>query len=370
MKYFLIAGEASGDLLGASLMEGILAKDPEAEFQFWGGDLMQAVGGKLLKHYRDSNIMGFVEVLMNIKTIKNNLKLCQEHFTSFAPDVLILIDYPGFNMRMAKAAKLKGIKTCYFIAPKIWAWNEKRGKKLEAYVDLLLLIFPFEINYFKKWKVNAHYVGNPLFTQTQNYQKDPLFRSKNKLSDKPIIALLPGSRKQEVKRMLPNMLELSKHYPNYQFVVAGSPGLTKDFYTPFLIPNSTILFGATREILANSEAAVVCSGTASLETAFMNIPHVCAYAAHPLTYFIADLVVQVKYASLVNLNLNREAVKELIQNNYTQENLQKEFEVILPGGHKREQLFKSYQELFSLFATSDSRHLAANYILQLAKESK
>jgi lipid-A-disaccharide synthase len=366
VKYFLIAGEASGDMLGASLMKGILAKDPNAQFQFWGGDLMAAVGGNLLKHYRQTNIMGFVEVLLNLKTIKGNLTLCEQQFKAFKPDVLILIDYPGFNMRMAQAAKLHGIKTCYFIAPKIWAWNEKRGKKLEAYVDLLLLIFPFEVSYFKKWKVNAQYVGNPMFQDTQKHLADPQFRSKNKLDQKPIIALLPGSRKQEVKRMLPNMISLSLQYPQYQFIIAGSPGLDQEFYEPFLHPNATILFGSTREILAHSEAAIVCSGTASLETAFMNIPQVCAYAAQPLTYFIANLVVKVKYASLVNLNLGREAVKELIQSHYTLDNLKIEFESILPGGAKRESQLASYKELHQQFNTNDASLLAATHILNLA----
>jgi len=366
VKYFLIAGEASGDMLGASLMKGILAKDPEAQFEFWGGDLMAAVGGKLLKHYRQINIMGFVEVLLNIRTIQKNLKLCEQQFKQFNPHVLILIDYPGFNMRMAKAAKLHGIKTCYFIAPKIWAWNEKRGKKLEAYVDLLLLIFPFEVGYFKKWKVKAHYVGNPMFQDTQKHQKDAQFRSNNNLDQKPIIALLPGSRKQEIKRMLPNMISLSERYPQYQFIIAGSPGLGKDFYDPFLNQNATILFGSTREILAQSQAAIVCSGTASLETAFMNIPQVCVYAAQPLTYFIASLVVKVKYASLVNLNLGREAVKELIQDQYNVSNLREEFEAILPGGSKREAQLAGYSALHQQFNSNDSALLAANYIIQLA----
>ncbi|MCG9880511.1 MAG: lipid-A-disaccharide synthase [Bacteroidia bacterium] len=366
MKYFLIAGEASGDLLGASLMEGIVAKDPHAEFQFWGGDKMAAVAPGLLQHYKDITIMGFVEVLLNLKTIKANLKRCEEQFSSYNPDVLILIDYPGFNMRMAKAAKAYGIKTCYFIAPKIWAWNEKRGKKLEAYVDLLLLIFPFETQYFKKWKVNSVYIGNPMFDQISAFKKDDSFRVAHGLNQKPLIALLPGSRKQEVKRMLPPMLQLTKDYPQYSFVIAGSPGLGKEYYDQFEgISNAHLIFNETRNILAHSEAAVVCSGTASLETAFMNTPHVCVYAAQALTYFIASLVVKVKWASLVNLNLNREAVKELIQDNYNQENLKREFEAILPNGNKREKLLQDYQELHQMFSQKNAALLAADEIMKL-----
>lgn len=366
MKYFLIAGEASGDMLGASLMEGILAKDPQAEFQFWGGDKMAEVAPGLMQHYKDITIMGFVEVLLNLKTIKANLKRCEEQFSSYHPDVLILIDYPGFNMRMAKAAKKYGIKTCYFIAPKIWAWNEKRGKKIEAYVDLLLLIFPFEAKYFQKWNVKSVYIGNPMFDQIRQFKRDDAFKTKHNLEDKPLIALLPGSRKQEVKRMLPPMLKLINDYPQYQFVIAGSPGLGKEYYDQFNeISKAKLIFNETRNILAHSEAAVVCSGTASLETAFMNTPHVCVYAAQALTYFIASLVVKVNWASLVNLNLNREAVKELIQKEYNQLNLKREFEAILPNGNKREKLLQDYKELHQMFSQKNAALLAADEILKL-----
>ena len=368
MKYFLIAGEASGDLLGASLMQGILAKDPDAEFAFWGGDKMAAVAPGLLQHFKDITIMGFVEVLLNIRTIQANMRRCEAQFSAYQPDVLILIDYPGFNMRMAKAARKYNIKTCYFIAPKIWAWNEKRGKQLEANIDLLLLIFPFETAYFKKWKVNAKYIGNPLYDQISTFQKSAHFRVEHKLENKPIIALLPGSRKQEVKRMLPNMLLLAQAYPQYQFIIAGSPSLGEAYYQQFLSQQQAIIiFDETRNILAHSEAAVVCSGTASLETAFMNTPHVCVYAAQPLTYFIASLLVKVKWASLVNLNLNREAVKELIQDHYTVENLKPAFEAILPGGAKREKLLQDYQELHHLFQNKNAALLAADEINQLIK---
>lgn len=365
MKYFLIAGEASGDMLGADLMEGILLNDPGAEFQFWGGDLMLGKAPGLLMHYRDVSIMGFVEVLLKIRTIQNNMKLCKQQILDFNPDVLILIDYPGFNMRMAEHGKKHGIKTCYFIAPKIWAWNEGRGKKLEKYVDLLLLIFPFEVNYFKKWNVKTVYCGNPLFNQIKAFKANPNFRVEHNLTDKPIIALLPGSRKQEILRMLPKMTDLAKSYPQYQFLIAGSPGQNADFYTPFLNEHVCLLFNATREILAHAEAAVVCSGTASLETGFMRVPHVVGYVAQALTYRIGRMVVKVKYASLVNLNLNREAVKELIQYDYTPENLRREFEAILPGGSKRKQVMRDYDELESLFENTSAGQKAAAEIRKL-----
>jgi len=367
MKYFLIAGEASGDLLGASLMEGILLKDHQAEFQFWGGDEMSKKSPGLLQHYRDIAIMGFVEVLMNIRTIKGNLDRCKKQIVSYQPDVLVLIDFPGFNMRMAEFAKKAGIKTCYYIAPKIWAWNEKRGFKLEKYIDLLLLIFPFEIEYFKKWKVNSLYIGNPLFNQTQAFVPEPNFREKNGLNQKPIIGLLPGSRKQEIKRMLPKMVLLAAKYPQYQFVIAGSPGLTADFYTSYLSENVKLIFKATRDILAHSEAALVCSGTASLETAFMNIPHVVAYAAQPLTYLIASGFVKVKYASIMNLSFDREAVRELIQHHFTLENLQLEFEAILPGGSKRQKLMEDYKLLHKLFSKKNASEIGAEAIIKMIK---
>jgi lipid-A-disaccharide synthase len=365
MNYFLIAGEASGDLLGASLMKGILAKDSDAKFQYWGGDLMAAEAPGLVQHFKEINIMGFVEVLLKLNTIKKNLARCKEQILRFKPDVLILIDYPGFNLRMAKFAKENGFKTTYFIAPKIWAWNEKRGYQLEKHIDLLLLIFPFEIDYFKKWKVNSTYVGNPLFEQTLQFIPDPNFRFKHNLADAPLIALLPGSRKQEIKRMLPKMLELAKQYPNYKFLIAGAPGLNRDFYEQFLDTNIELVFDATRDILSYSTAAIVCSGTATLETAFMNTPQVCAYAAHPISYNIAITFVKVKYISLVNLNVDKLIIPELIQHDYTLPKLKAELEAILPGGSKREQMLSDYKELHQKFGHLPSGKLAADAIWKL-----
>lgn len=368
MKYFLIAGEASGDALAASLMEGILHEDPKASFAYWGGDAMQKIAPGLLQHYKDITIMGFVEVLMRIREVFGNLKRCQADVLTFNPDVVILVDYPGFNLRMAKFAKENGFKTCYFIAPKIWAWNEKRGFKIEKYVDLLLLIFPFEPKYFSKWKVNSVYVGNPLVQQAkQTFPRDGFLAEIGANPLKPIIALLPGSRKQEIKRMLPNMLSLVEDLPDYQFLIAGAPGLEKSFYEPWLNSNVTIVFGETAQILKHATAAVVCSGTATLETAIMGVPQVCAYAAHPISYNIAIRVVKVKYVSLVNLNLDRLVVAELIQKDYTKENLLRELKQVLPNGSKLQKIRADYAELKALFGEENAAIKGAKEIQKMFK---
>ncbi len=368
MKYFLIAGEASGDALAASLMAGILKEDSEASFAYWGGDAMQKIAPGLLQHYKDITMMGFVEVLMRLREVLGNLKRCQADVLNFNPDILILVDYPGFNLRMARFAKENSFKTCYYIAPKIWAWNEKRGYKIEKYVDLLLLIFPFEPNYFRKWKVKSVYVGNPLVQQAKHTFKRPDFLSKIGADPhKPIIALLPGSRKQEIKRMLPTMLSLAEELPSYQFLIAGAPGLDKSFYAQWLNSTVNIVFDETAQVLKHATAAVVCSGTATLETAIMNVPQVCAYAAHPISYNIAIRVVKVKYVSLVNLNLDRLVVNELIQKDYTKEKLLNELIQVLPGGQKLEKMRQDYAELKSLFGEEDAGLKGAKEINKLLK---
>lgn len=364
MKYFLIAGEASGDLLGSSLMEGILEKDPQATFAFWGGDLMAARAPGLKMHYRENSIMGFAEVVLNLSKIKRNMNLCRQQIKAFAPDVLVLIDYPGFNLRMAAYAHSLGIKTCYFIAPKIWAWNEKRGYKLEKYVNKLLLIFPFEAEYFKKWKLPSVYVGNPMYQQIQQYKVVQQLQATDK---RPIIALLPGSRKQEIKRMLPLMIEMAEAYPGHRFIIGGAPGLDPSFYNPWLKPNVEILFGATRDVLAHAQAAIVCSGTASLETAFFGVPQVVGYVAQPISYYLARWLVKVKYASLVNLSMDREVVKELLQYDYTFEKLKAELDAILPGGPKRSLQLKDYEALSFLYESKPAAQLAAQEIADLIK---
>ncbi len=368
MKYFIVAGEASGDLHGANLIKSIKQKDHSAQFSFWGGDKMASQAQGLLMHYNNVSIMGFVEVLMNLRSIFANMDLCKKQIISFAPDVVILIDYPGFNLRIAEYCKDKGIKVVYYISPKVWAWKENRAKKLEKYVDLLLLIFPFEVDYFKKWKVKTAYVGNPLMDEIHQFSPNPTFRKQNQLSEKPIIALLPGSRKQEIKTTLPLMIKLAQSYSDYQFLVAGAPSISKDFYAAYENENENenvkIIYNQTYDILSQSTAAIVCSGTATLETALFNIPQVCAYVAHPVSYMIAKMLVKIKFISLVNLNLDREVICELIQDDFNENRLKLEFVAVMPNGNKREILLKDYASLRDLFGVGASNN-AASEILKL-----
>lgn len=362
MKYFLIAGEASGDLHGARIMKSILQEDKSAEFRFWGGDQMNAVAPGLITHYKANAIMGFVEVVMSLKKVLNNLSHCKSEILKFQPDVVIFIDYPGFNLRMAEFCKKNGFKTVYFIAPKVWAWKENRAKKLELYIDLLLIIFPFEIEYFKKWKVNTQYIGNPLLDEVDEFNAANPF---NKGNDKPILALLPGSRRQEIKLMLPIMLDTAARLPQFRVLICGAPGLEYDDYEPYLKKDVDLEFGRTYSILARSEAAIVCSGTASLETALLNVPQVCAYKANPISIAIGRLLVKAKYMSLVNLNLGRLAVPELLQEVFTVERILTELENVLPGGKGHEKLQQDYAELRKVFGEHGADKRAAKEIIQL-----
>lgn len=366
MKYFIIAGEASGDLHGSNLISAIQTKDPQARFLFWGGDKMASKADGLLKHYKELSIMGFLEVVLNIRTIFNNIKLCKQQINEFNPDCIILIDYPGFNLRIAEWGKNQGYKIAYYIAPKVWAWKENRVKKLEQFVDKLLIVFPFEMAYFKRWKVNATYVGNPLLDELSNQVSSPTFYTENNLKPNvPIIALLPGSRKQEIRRMLPRMLKAVQHFSNYQFVIAGAPSIEKDFYTPYLLPNTNILYNQTYAILQHSNAAIVCSGTATLETALLNVPQVCGYVANSLSYAIARRLVRIKYISLVNLNMDKPCITELIQDAFTTENLISEMKKILPNGSERERMLSDYESLRTLIGAKGASDKAAHEIITL-----
>ncbi len=369
MKYFLIAGEASGDLHGSNLIKAIKQKDARAEFCFWGGDLMQqAAHSGLMVHYKEVTIMGFVEVVMNLKSIFNNIKRCKQHILDFQPDVVILIDYPGFNLRIAEFCKQHHIKTAYYIAPKIWAWKENRGKKLEKFVDELLLIFPFEVEYFKKWKVKSTYVGNPLIDAIAEHQAKDLAITAS--DQRPIIALLPGSRKQEINKILPLMLELVKHYPTYQFVIAGAPGLEEVHYKPFLTNQVKLLFGQTYDLLKKSTAAIVCSGTATLETALFEVPQVCGYVANPISVAIARLLVNIKYISLVNLCLDRTSITELIQQDFKIERVKAELDAILPNGKELDRMKADYSELRTLLGGVGASKRAADVVVNLAEHKQ
>jgi lipid-A-disaccharide synthase len=348
MKYYIIAGEASGDLHGANLMKALYEKDSSAEIRFWGGDLMQQTGGILVKHYRKLAFMGFIEVLLNIKTILNNIAFCKKDIAQFQPDVLIFIDYPGFNMRIAKWAKQRGIPTHYYISPQIWAWKESRIKAIKRDIDAMYVILPFEKDFYeKKHHFPVHFVGHPLIDAIANRVEvtDAVFRAENKLSDKPIIALLPGSRKQEIVKMLSVMLSVVNDFPDYQFVIAGAPSQEYEFYKPFLTnENVKFISNKTYDLLSHSHAAVVTSGTATLETALFNVPEVVCYKGSWISYQIAKRIITLKYISLVNLIMDEEVVKELIQENLTTAQLKSELHNLLQL-EKRNQLAETYARL-------------------------
>jgi len=350
MKYYLIAGEASGDLHGSNLMKGLKKVDSGAEFRFWGGDLMQQQGGTLVKHYKETAIMGFLEVIINLRNINNFLIICKKDILKYNPDVLILIDYPGFNLRIAEFAKSKGIKVYYYISPKIWAWKESRIKKIKAFVDRMFVIFPFEVDYFKKHSYPVDYAGNPLLDAVQEKINDEgsldEFINNNGLEKKPIIGLLAGSRKQEIDRNLGVMLEIVHHYKNYQFVIAAAPSIEPNYYQQFVQKNNVkVVFNQTYDVLKHAEAALVTSGTATLETALFNVPQVVCYRAGNISYFIAKQFVKTKYISLVNIIMDAEVVKELIQFDMNAEKLETELNKILYDKAFRQQMLNNYEGL-------------------------
>ncbi len=348
MKYYLIAGEASGDLHASNLMKALNKIDAEAEFRFWGGDLMQKAGGKMVKHYRDLAFMGFLEVLLNIKTILKNIKFCKEDIAAFNPDVIIYIDYPGFNLRIAKWAKEQGYKNHFYISPQIWAWKENRIRDIKRDIDEMYVILPFEKEFYEeKHHFPVHFVGHPLLDAIK--QKEQLtgtnFKQENKLDSRPIIALLPGSRKQEINKMLKTMLAITNDFKDYQFVIAGAPSQDKKFYEPFIQKkNVHLVMNKTYDILSLSTAALVTSGTATLETALFKVPEVVCYKGSSVSYQIAKRIINLDYISLVNLIMKKEVVKELIQNNFNKNNLKKELYKIL-GSERRETIFGEYYEL-------------------------
>ena len=346
MKYFIIVGEASGDLHGANLIKEIFAKDKDAEFQFWGGDQMiQAAGKSANKHIKELAIMGFLEVIVKLSSIRQNFIKCKQQILDFNPDALIMIDYPGFNLRIAPFAKQNNIKTFYYISPKVWAWKQKRVYKIKKYIDVLFTILPFETEYYKQFDYKVNYVGNPLMDAIDSHKKKDALKIESK-SGKPIIAILPGSRDQEIKRLLPLMIELADSYDNYEFIIAGAPNFDKNYYSQFYKKKEyRLLFDETYSILESAEAAIVTSGTATLETALFNVPQVVCYKANEASYQIGKRLVKVKYMSLVNLILNRETVAELLQDEYNIDRLTKEFNDIIEGGSKRHKILVDYKEL-------------------------
>jgi lipid-A-disaccharide synthase len=346
MKYYLVAGEASGDLHGANLMKALKECDEQAEFRFFGGDLMQAEGGTPVKHYADMAFMGFIEVALNLNAILKNLKFCKHDIAAWQPDVLILIDFPGFNLKIAEFAKNNNLLVCYYISPKVWAWNQKRVLKIKRIVDHLFCILPFEVDFYKAWGMEVDYVGNPLLDAVAAFKPDESFIANKKLSSKKIIALLPGSRKQEISRLLPEMLGAIDKFPHHQFVIAGAPSFTEDYYRQFIIEKEIpVLFNATYDLLNNADAAIVASGTATLETALFNVPQVVVYKGHPISIGIARLVVKIKFISLVNLIMDKLVVKELIQQDCSAENIIAELDKIIDNKNYRNRMMSDYDEL-------------------------
>lgn len=351
MKYYIIAGEASGDLHGSNLIKELKKADPAAAIRCWGGDKMQEAGGELVKHYRELAFMGFAEVLMNLRTIFRNLDFCKEDILQYQPDALILIDYPGFNLRIAKWAKQQDLfkgtarKIIYYISPQVWAWKANRVKSMKQCIDKMLVILPFEKSYYKdKWNWEVEYVGHPLVEETGRQTTDD---GGQKIADKPIIALLPGSRKQEILKKLPVMLEVSKDYPGYRFIVAKAPGMEESFYDELLKDYTNVSYVAnqTYALLRQSTAALVTSGTATLETALLGVPEVVCYKGSWLSYQIGKRLVDIKYISLVNLIMDKLVVKELIQDEMNVMNLKKELEEILYNEDRKRQIQADYASL-------------------------
>ncbi len=361
MKYFLVAGEASGDLHAGRLMQAIGKQDPQADFACWGGEKMQDAGGKLLQHYSQLAFMGFWEVLKNLRSIFRGIRQCKSDILIFQPDTLILIDYPGFNLRLAKWAHKKGLRVVWYIAPQLWAWHQSRVKNIKRDVDLLLVILPFEVDFYKKFDIDAQFVGHPLLD-------DPAFDTKNAVEERNIITLLPGSRKQEISRHLPLMSALVKRMPQEEFVVAGMSHLGENYYKKVL--NSTkvhIVFDASRELLQKSKAAVVASGTATLEAALLNVPQVVCYKSNAISYFIGKQLVKAPWISLVNLILNEALLTELIQQDMNPEKMQAELEAVLQT-ERQAILSEKYVLLRQVLGEKGAAEKAATFIRKLLEK--
>lgn len=380
MKYYLIVGEASGDLHASNLMKAIKEVDREAQFRFFGGDLMSAVGGTRVKHYRELAYMGFIPVLMHLRTILKNMSSCKKDVAEWNPDALILVDYPGFNLSIAKYIRKKtDIPVYYYISPKIWAWKEYRIKNIKRDVDELFSILPFEVEFFeKKHGYRINYVGNPCVDAVDHFIRNSTltreqFLSGNSIPDKPIVALLAGSRKQEITANLPMMLEAMKEFPTYQPVIAGAPGIDKEFYEPYLKDGARIVFGETYNILYNSHAALVTSGTATLETALFGVPQVVCYAT-PMARLYSWLkkhFLKVKYVSLVNLIADREVVRELVAADMKLENVTHELGKLLPSdSDERSSMLDEYSRMMNILGAPGASRRAAERIVELLKNRK
>lgn len=350
MKYYIIAGEASGDLHGGNFIQELVKKDPEAQIRAWGGEKMEKAGARIVKHYKELAFMGFLEVLLNLRTILKNISFCKKDIDGFSPDVIVFIDYPGFNMRIAEWAKKKKYKTVYYISPQIWAWKQSRVHTIKRTIDHMFVILPFEKDFYAKFNYPVTFVGHPLLDEVERYEKGQTVLSQDVKtaveSEKPVLALLPGSRKQEISTLLPLMLKAVKDLKGYTVVVAGAPSQDQEIYERYITDsNITLVTGKTYELLSQSTAALVTSGTATLETALFNVPQVVCYKAGFVSYHIAKQLVKVDYISLVNLVMDKESVVELIQNRCRPKEIHRELQKILPGGENREKILDDYQIL-------------------------
>lgn len=373
MKYFLIAGETSGDLHGANLIKQLKAADQEAQFRIVGGDAMQeAAGQKALLHTSEMAFMGFIEVLANIRTVSKNLKTVQKQLLLEKPDALILIDFPGFNMRMASFAKKHGIKVLYYISPKIWAWNQKRVYKIKEVVDRMYCILPFEVDFYQKFGMEVEYVGNPLLDAISAHEPHPNFLKDKGLDHRPIIALLPGSREMEIKKLLPVMSRLRLLFPAHQLVIAGAPNLTHEFYREQMKGmDLPVIYHSTYDLLLHAEAAVVTSGTATLEAALLNVPQVVVYKAHPITVALARNLIQVRFISLVNLITDMLAIRELIQNECTTDTIADELHLLINNREYRDNILENYSILRQkVGAPGASQRAAESMVAFLRGESR
>lgn len=368
MKYYIIAGEASGDLHGANLMQALRGKDPSANFRFWGGDRMSAIAGEPVRHIKDLAFMGFWEVITHLRTILNNIKFCKKDILNFRPDVVIFIDYPGFNLPLTGFCRQHNIKNFYYIAPQVWAWKKNRIRTMRKHIDELFVILPFEKEFFARHGINVHYSGNPLLDEIatrSTHLNDENFRKKNGLSmNKPIVALLPGSRVQEIKSVLPIQMKVVEKHPDLCFVIGGISHFSPDFYSNITGGNIPIVYNQTYDLLHAASTAMVTSGTATLETALFNVPQVVCYKANPISYHIARYVAKIKYISLVNLIMNKPVVKELIQGDLNFQDLEKEFCRLHNDEESRKSLQQEYATLRTLLGESGVSQRISDTIIQ------
>lgn len=372
MKYYLIVGEASGDLHASNLMRALLQEDPKAEFRFFGGDLMKEVGGTCVRHYKSLAYMGFIPVLLHLRTILRNMEFCKNDVEAWNPDVLILVDYPGFNLKIAQYIKLHTeIPIFYYISPKIWAWKEYRIKNIQHDVDAMFSILPFEVEFYQRYHFPVHYVGNPCVDAVDAFRKNfnetfETFVSAHNWEQKPIIALLAGSRKQEIKDNLRRMIKASRYFPDYQFVVAGAPGIEADFYRRYMDADTKIVFGETYRLLSHATAALVTSGTATLETALFRTPQVVCYytAAGKLVSLLRRMILKVPFVSLVNLIAGKEVVTELVAGDMQVKAIKQELSYILPGSERRKRMLENYDCLIQILGKAGASGRAARQMLQ------